>query len=232
MPAVPSKRQHTWTFLHNGDGPLAAAGSYEIRQRLKKAIPGWPELEATVRESRQVLSVIARTPGAHEWMSAHIGELLSVLASIAQRPVAVDPKTLDVRFRVGGNHLYFVPSLVVEKSRRGVDWSKWQTEKLDEALTAQVAATIESGITTELRRWGVISASFDVRGVVVIDPGRPMPIVRESGPRGMARLGVRFIAPWALEGAMFAGAHTLLGHGIVHRGGQIRKDETSQEQAA
>ncbi len=114
--------------------------------------------------------------------------------------------------------LYVVPRLVVANSKRGSDWDAWRKDELTHAQMEQLKQVIESDLVKELAVWGINVTQL---GVIIIDAGRPMPIVQGDGPRGMARLGVKFIVPWQLDGEFFVGKLTPMGFGVIKRGGLV-----------
>ena len=208
--------QQSWRFQHEGQGPLASMCAYEVRQLLKAR--GIPIEGFSVCQSRETFAVVSRNPQSSRWMTEHVGVLLGVVADIAGQVMAVSPSATGVSSTPAGRRLFTIPALIVERSKKSADWNAWKTDRLDEPMLARMSDLIRDGIRSELRNWGAGDFSAPI---IITNPGRPMPIVPESGPRGMGRLGVKFLARQDLSGQLFVGAHTLLGYGRVLRGGLL-----------
>lgn len=211
------RMQACWRFFHEGCGPLADACSYATRQRIKQRLQDWPHLSASLRTGAQSLTITARDSQATAWLVDHIGRLMSAMAAEAGRPLRVDVRTAEVSFRASSPVLYTIPKLVLERSsgasaRR---WGQWQDAELAEQQKDGLRIVVEQGLLQELHRWGRAGALSSLSGLRIVDYGRPLPIVPAEGPRGMARLGVKFVAPWEIDGELFVGHHTLLGLGLV-----------------
>ncbi len=228
-PSVSRQQQVAWSFLHRGETDLAQTNTYEVRQKILAALPQWPHLEVSVRGSKAATTVYARTPSASDWLSKHMGDVMGVIGSLAGRVIPVDSRSVVPHVRFSGRHLYYVRTLVVSRGRKSSDWDEWKAEELGDAKREQLAQVLAEGIRSELLRWSAIDADVSMGGLIVTDVGRPMPIVPSSGPRGMSRIGVKFIAPWAIDGHVFAGVHTLMGYGLVKRGGQLNANGDAQE---
>jgi hypothetical protein len=220
-PPVSRREQVAWSFLHRGETDLAQTNTYDVRQQILMSLPKWPHLEVSVRGSKGATTVYARTPAASAWLSEHMGEVMGAIGSITGRVIPVDSRSAVPRVRFSGRHLYYVRTLIVSRGRKSSDWDEWKAEELGDAKREHLAEVLAEGIRSELLRWSAIDADVSMGGLIVTDVGRPMPIVPSSGPRGMSRIGVKFIAPWAIDGHVFAGVHTLMGYGLVKRGGQL-----------
>lgn len=208
--------QHAWRFQHAGQGPLAAMCAYDVRRQLQAR--GVPVEGLSVYQSCETLSVVARNPLSSQWMTEHLGSLLGVVADIAGQVMAVTPVSDAVASNSGGRRLYTIPTLIVERSKKSCDWAVWKPEHLDEAQHTRMSALILGGIQAELRIWGVDDT---LAPIIIVNAGRPMPIVPAAGPRGMGRLGVQFVMQQDLDGQLFVGAHTLMGYGRIMRGGLL-----------
>jgi hypothetical protein len=211
------RSQACWRFLHEGCGPLADACSYTTRQRIKQRLQDWPHLSASLRTGARSVTITARDCQATAWLVEHIGRLMSAVAAEAGRALAVDVRTSEVSFRKSSPVIYTIPKLVLERSsgasaRR---WGQWQDVELADPQKDALHSVVEHGLLQELHRWGRASALSSLQGLRILDYGKPMPIVPAEGPRGMARLGVKFVAPWMIDGELFVGHHTLLGYGLV-----------------
>jgi len=215
--------QASWSFLHRGETALANMETYDLRQSIKKRFPDWPHFEVTARSSKGAMTLSARTPAAATWMAENMCQVMALIAAQAQRPLPVFPNLVTPGMSSTGRHLYYIRTLMVARARRSVPWDGWLTEELNEDKRDELAKLIADGISIELQRWSVLVHGRALSGVVVTDVGKPMPIVPSSGPRGLARVGVKFIAPWSIDGDVFAGQHTLMGYGLVRRGGEVDK---------
>jgi hypothetical protein len=215
--------QVVWSFLHRGDTALAQLETYDLRQRLLTHWADWPHLEVTARSSRSAMTLISRTSAATDWLRQHMGDVMGLVAGHAGRPIPVDAKLREPAISFKGRHTYYIRNLIVAKARKSSPWDGWRDEDLSAEKRDEMAQMICEGISKELRRWSVLGAENSVGGVIITDVGKPMPIVPWSGPRGLARIGVSFIAPWAIDGDVFVGQHTLMGNGLVKRGGEVGK---------
>lgn len=214
--------QVVWSFLHRGDTPLAQLEPYDLRQRFLKQWADWPHLEVSARSSKGAMTLLARTPEASQWMTSHMGEAIGLVANAAGRPIPVDARRHKPAISFKGRHVYYIRNLIVAKARKSATWDDWKADVLSDEKRDELARLIGEGVSKELRKWSVLGEKNSVGGVIVTGVGRPMPIVPASGPRGLARIGVSFIAPWAIDGDLFVGEHTLMGHGLVKRGGEVR----------
>lgn len=220
--APPAPWQVAWAFLHRGDTPLAKFEPYDLRQRALKRWASWPHLEVSVRSCKGATTLVARTPEASSWLASHMGEVMQLVADVAGRPIAVDARQQRPGVSFRGRHLHYIRNFIVARARKSAPWDEWRTEDLSAEKREELARMIGKGVSEELRRWSALGEANSVGGVIITNVGRPMPIVPNSGPRGLARIGVSFIAPWAIDGEMFVGEHTLLGNGLVRRGGEVR----------
>jgi hypothetical protein len=215
--------QVTWSFLHRGGTELAGMEPYDLRQKLLQRWSDWPHLEVSARSSKGAMTLIARTAAASAWLTDHMGEVMEVVAGCAGRPIPVDPRLKSPCVSFKGRHTYYIRNLIVARARKNSPWDEWRADELSDEKREELSALIAADISKELRAWGAIGKENSVGGVILTGVGRPMPIVPSSGPRGLARIGVSFIAPWAIDGDLFAGHHTLMGHGLVKRGGEVGK---------
>lgn len=208
-------------FLHESAGPLASMEAYDIRMRIKDMLPSAPLDAITVQPSQQTVLLVARTPAASTWMGASLGEVMECVANIAGKELAVTPIQAEVAAHITKErHLYKIPRLVVERAKRKHNWDDWRNPELAHELRERLVGLIQAGLSDELKTWGC--GPLDVP-ITLLSDGRPMPICPANGPRGMARLGVTFISPVRIDGDLFAGIHTLMGHGAVHRGGTVSR---------
>lgn len=206
-------------FLHESGGPLASMDAYDIRMHIKDAIAQAPMDAITVQKSMQTVLFVARTPEASTWMHENLGEVMESVANIAGKELAVTPVQTQVVTQISSErHLYKIPRLVVERAKRTSNWEIWRKPDLDLDQRERLTEIVRASLSDELKAWGC--NSIDVP-ITLVSDGRPMPISPMSGPRGMARLGVTFITPLRIDGTLFAGLHTLMGHGVVHRGGKV-----------
>jgi len=211
------RTQACWRFFHEGVGPLAETCSYTLRQRIKQQLPSWPHLNASLRTGARSMTITARDANATAWLVEHVGRLMGVVAAEAGRDLVVDVRTAEIGFRKSGPVLYTIPRLIVERSSGAAArrWGQWRDDDLNAAQRESLRSLVEQGLLGELHRWGRASALEFLSGLQIVDDGKPMPIVPAEGPRGMARLGVRFVAPWEIDGELFVGHNTLLGYGLV-----------------
>lgn len=214
-------QQLSLRFLHENAGPLASMGAYDIRMQIKGAIPLAPMDAITVQQSMQTVLFVARAPAASTWMQENLGEVMECVANIAGKELAVTPLQTQVMAQITTErHIYKIPRLVVERAKRTSNWEIWRKADLDIDQRERLTEIVRASLSDELKSWGC--NSLDVP-ITLASDGRPMPITPQNGPRGMARLGVSFIAPVRIDGALFAGIHTLMGHGALHRGGIVSK---------
>lgn len=213
--------QAAWRFFHDGEDPVASVTPYDFRQFLKAAIRSWPHLKISARQSAKSLTLTGRDRDSSRWMVDHMGELLAEVSNFAGKLLQVDPKTLVPGFRAGPRSAYAVPRLIVQRADKNDKWERWLPDELGQVEKDAIQALIADGVAAELKRWGLIGESFSPGGIIVTDYGHAMPITPAEGPRGIARLGVRFIAPWQIDGEIFVGLHTLQGHGLVYRRGEL-----------
>lgn len=208
-------------FLHENTGPLASMSSYDIRMVLRERLPLAPMDAITVQPSLMTVLLSARSPAASLWMQDNLGEVMGCVAEMAGKELAVTPTQTRVMAEATANqYLYKFPRLIVASAKRTASWDGWRKPELDSELRAQLLAIIRSGLSQELEAWGCSALDAPI---TLLSEGRPMPISPERGPRGMARIGVKFIAPTRIEGNLFAGIHTLMGHGALHLGGAVSK---------
>lgn len=213
--------QAAWRFFHDGVGPIAQATPYSIRQFVKAALPSWPHLQVSVRQSQASITFTSRDRLATRWLIDHMAEVLGVVSDFAGQMLQVDPKMLVPGFIGGTRYAYAVPKVIVQRADKKDKWARWLSNQLEQSEKDELQGLITAGVAAELKRWEVIGESFSPGGIVIVDYGRAMPIVPADGPRGLARLGVRFIAPWQIHGEVFVGLHSLLGYGLVHRRGEL-----------
>lgn len=218
--------QTHWRFLHQGTNRL---DSYSLRQHLKQALSATPLdlMQISVKQSDNSIGLIARNPATAAAMTTHMGAIMAAVAGIGGQLIPVDLRDGPVHVASSPRTLYTIPRLVVAKAKGPKsDWSAWKNDSLGDEQQAELLRLIQAGIESELDTWGV---KWSANDIVIVDAGKPMPIGSVNGtegPRGMARLGVRFIAPMHIEGQLFVGHHTLLGYGLIKRGGQIPATET------
>lgn len=188
-----------------------------MRQALK-SVDGIEWLEVSVKQSDQTVGLIARTPQAAIALEARMEGVLRAMAHVAGQMMSVDIKTAPVHVASSPMTLYTIPCLIVTKSKRH-DWSSWRDATLSEEQRSFVTQMIRASIESELKAWSV---DWQASGIQLIGDGSPMVIVVSQGPRGIARMRVRFVAPWHIEGELFCGKLTPMGYGLIKRGGQIR----------
>jgi hypothetical protein len=216
-----AQAQLSLRFLHERAGPIATMEAYDIRMRIKDMLPSAPLDALTIQPSEGSVLLAARTPAASTWMGSQFGEVMECVANIAGRPLAVDPIQTEVAaYATKERHLYKIPRLVVKRSKSSTSWDGWRKPELDNDLREQLGRLIQNGLSDELKVWGCAPLAVPI---TLVSDGRPMPICPANGPRGMARLGVTFISPVRIDGGLFVGIHTLLGHGAVHRGGTVSR---------
>lgn len=224
--------QTHWRFMHHGANRM---DSYALRQHLKQSLSATSldMLQISVKQSANTIGLIARNPATAAAMTTHMGVIMGAMASIGGEQMPVDLQDGPVNVSSSPRMLYTIPTLVVAKAKGPQsDWSAWKNDPLGENQQAEMRRLIQTGIESELDTWGV---KWWANEIVIIDAGNPMPIGAghgAQGPRGMARLGVRFIAPWHIDGQLFVGHHTLLGYGLIKRGGQLREAEASSSTLA
>lgn len=206
--------QTHWRFLHDGNFSLDA---HTIRQSLKK-VHGINWLEVAVKQSARSVGVIALTSQAAIDLEANMASVMRAMASVANQLLPIDIKTAPVHVASAPMTLYTIPTLIVAKSK-GKDWSPWGERALSDDQRNQVTDIIRSSIESELKAWSV---DWQASGIQLIGDGLPMVISADQGPRSMARLGVRFVAPWHIEGELFVGKLTPMGHGLIKRGGVVQ----------
>jgi hypothetical protein len=154
-------------------------------------------------------------------MVKNVGRLMGVVATEAERDLQVDVRTMLTGVRKSTPILYTIPELIVSRSKKRHEWAAWCDDILDEEHQAVMTTLIQEGLLAEIHRWGLAPGMTSLGGVTVINPGREKPIVPAEGPRGMGRLRVQFVAPWDLDGEFFVGHHTLMGYGLVIKGGAV-----------
>lgn len=206
--------QTHWRFLHDGHFDLDA---FAIRQVLKKG-DGVNWLEVAVKQSARSVGLIARTPQAAIALEANMASVMRAMASVANQLLPIDIKTAPVHVSSSAMTLYTIPTLIVAKSN-GKDWGSWRERNLSEEHRSHLVDVIRTGVESELKAWSV---NWNASGIQLIGDGLPMVISTNQGPRSMARLGVRFIAPWHIEGELFAGKLTPMGNGLIKRGGVVQ----------
>ena len=195
--------------------------AYDIRMQIKESIPLAPMDAITVQQSIQTVLFVARTPAASTWMHENLGDVMECVANIAGKDLAVTPIQTQVMAQITPErHLYKIPRLVVERAKRKSNWEIWRKPDLDLDQRERLTEIVRASLTDEIRAWGCSAADIPI---TLVSDGRPMPITPMSGPRGLARLGVTFISPLRIDGDLFAGRYTLMGHGALHRGGTVSK---------
>lgn len=209
------RQQRNWRFLHDGGTRLAPMSSYDFRASIAKLMPDMPVLDIAVRASRLSMLVSPLRPSSNLWMKANEGLLMSAVAELAGNIVPLKHEFADIGCRNAPVTLYVIPELVVMKKG---DFTAWRAEALDDVRTKAMHDMIHDGMRNLLVEWGVHDPFIPL---TLIDPGKPMPLVKSSGPRGMARLNVRFVAPVHIDGNLFVGGFPMLGHGKVIRGGVV-----------
>lgn len=213
-----SLQQRNWRFLHEGDTALSSLSSYAIRQAIKSALPGCPDQELAVRTSRQSVLASPTSIPANDWMRERERDLMGVMAEIAGEVIPLRNEFADMMAKPSETTLYTLPELVVAKKS---GWEAWREDELDETRQEAITSIIQNGLREALGRWNMELPDDLLRAIRVIDFGKPMPLVKGDGPRSMARLHVRFIAPFAMDGNLFIGGFPMLGHGKVLRGGLV-----------
>lgn len=212
------QQQRNWRFLHEGNTRLSGMTPYAIRRAIKAALPDFPGDEMAVRTSLQSVLVSPMSWTANDWMRHRERDLMGIMADVANEIIPLRFEFSDMAARPSKATLYTIPELVVEKKG---SWEAWRKPDLDEQHQDAIRSIIKRDLQVALGRWNMQLPEDLVDAIRVIDFGRPMPIVHEEGPRGMARLHVRFIAPFAIDGNLFIGGFPMLGHGKVLRGGVI-----------
>lgn len=212
--------QTHWRFLHGGDFMMEA---HVIRQSLKK-VDGINWQEVAVKQSARSVGLIARTPQAALALEANMAPVMRAMANVAKQLLPIDIKSAPVHVASAPMTLYTIPTLIVAKSK-GQDWSPWGGPSLSEQQRAQLTDIIRASIESGLKAW---SMDWQADGIQLIGDGRPMVISADQGPRSMARLGVRFVAPWHIEGELFAGKLTPMGCGLIKRGGVVHNASTPE----
>lgn len=212
--------QSIWRFHLGDDAAMRSLGSYAIRKKLKDKL-NHDLRDVTLRFSAKAMTMTSRTPDSSLWMQSNMSRLFAAVADEAGQMLAVDLNDMAPSFEPypgAARGLYVVPRLVVANSKRNSDWDVWRKDELTPAQMEQLKQVIEGDLAKALAVWGINATQL---GVVVIDGGRPMPIVQGDGPRAMARLGVKFISPWQLDGEFFVGKLTPMGFGVIKRGGIV-----------
>ena len=216
----PGSIQTSLRFLHEGSGPMASMHAYDIRLAIKDGLPLAPMDAITVHTSPQTILLASRTPLSSQWMQSNLGDLMGCVADIAAKELAVTPvQTKVANEETGDRHLYTIPRLIVARPKPKWHWGNWRQADLEPELRDELHRIITNSIRQELSIWGCTSNA----SITLLSDGRPMPICPDRGPRGMARLGVTFSSTARLDGGLFAGLYTLMGHGAVHRGGVLPK---------
>jgi len=213
-----SLQQRNWRFFHEGGTGLSGMTSYTIRQAIKSALPGCPDQEIAVRTSLKSVLVSPMSLAANDWMRERERDLMGVVAGMAGDVIPMKPEFADMMVKPSSTTLYTLPELVVAKKG---GWDAWREHELDESRQQAIKSIIQSGLQEALGRWNMELHDDLLRAIRVIDFGKPMPLVKGDGPRSMARLHVRFIAPFAIDGNLFIGGFPMLGHGKVLRGGTV-----------
>lgn len=206
--------QTHWRFLHEG---AFMRDSFEIRQSINPILveAGVNVADYAVKQSERSLGLIARTPQASQALESRMADVFQIIATLAGHIIPVDIKSTPVAIAPAPMTLYTVPTLVVAKGRKS--WDEWRVQDLSDIQKLVIKESIRSDIEAELKAWGI---DWEASGLHLIDAGRPM-VLSKQGPRGMARLIVRFVAPWRIEGELLIGHLPYLGNGIVKRGGQV-----------
>lgn len=223
MPPLTQAQQMIWRFQHDGSLTL---NSYVMRLKLKKKLASDLK-DVSLRFSEKTMTLASRTPEASAWMLKNMSAIFKAVADEAGKMLAVDladTVTNCTPLQGTGRCLYTIPRLIVANSKNSSKWDAWRVDVLTEGQLEEIANLVRCELANELKRWGICDYPS---GVVLIDGGRPMPIIQGDGPRGMARLGVRFIAPWQLDGDFFVGKLTPMGFGVIKRGGMVQQASTS-----
>jgi hypothetical protein len=210
--------QRNWRFLGDESSGLSGMPAYTIRQALKSTLDGFTDQEVAVRTAEKSVLFSPMTPGANDWMRQHESDLMSAVADLARQVLPLRPEFVDWSAQEASVTLYTLPELVVAKKSV---WDAWRKDVLDEERRSALKSLIQDGLRGSLGRWGLSLPDVLLDAIRVIDEGKPMPLVKEDGPRCMARLRVQFIAPFAIEGNLFIGGLPMLGYGKVLRGGLI-----------
>lgn len=206
--------QTHWRFLHDGN---FMSSSFSVRQSINPILmeSGVDVSDYAIKQSSRSLGLIARTPAAARALESRMADVLRSIATMAGQMIPVDIKSAPVAVITSPMTLYTIPTLVVMKGRK--PWDNWRGQDLDDQHQNEMKELIRAGISSELKSWGI---DWDASGIHLISNGRPM-VLSGDGPRGMARLGVRFVAPWHIEGELFVGHMPYLGCGILKRGGRV-----------
>lgn len=246
----PPANQPALRFFFEAGDAMEGQTSYQIRQQLKAALaamglPAAPLDQISVRTGASSIAISARKPEAGTWMLGHVAPLMECMAAIGKSVLEVDPVVMVPRVGASGKTtkaeaagttatafgptLYVIPRLIVAKAKSKAPWSAWQQPDLDAETQAQMKDLIAEGLRSEMKAWD-LDAGF-MQSLTLIDAGRPMVISPAEGPRGLARLGVKFMANATLEGDFFVGHHTLVGHGHIVRGGTTGSKTATSTQA-
>jgi len=213
-----SLQQRNWRFLHEGNTALSRMTSYAIRQVIKSAFPGCPDQTIAVRTSLKSILVSPMNFEANDWIRQHERDLMGTMAELAGDVIPLRPEFTDIVIKPAEPTLYVIPELIVAKKG---GWDVWRANELPSEQQQSLNRIIQKGMNDALGQWNMIITESLLHSIRLIDQGQPMPLVNGDGPRSMARLDVRFIAPFAIDGNFFIGGFPMLGHGKVLRGGAI-----------
>lgn len=201
--------------------------------------PGWASQTPwiTVAQAGTALSIIARTPAASEWIDEHFGDLAR--AVVARHGKVIELRSLDRQIAARDRDPYLwqyqVPKLVVAK-RNGQPWDAYAQPFIAAPARARLIQRISDDLTAQARCWGLLRpASEELIRVTIIDDGRPMPITNavataalaERGVTVLARLDMRIVTDWRLEGEWQAGLLAGLGFGRLFRDGYAQQADLS-----
>lgn len=211
--------QQSWRFHHLG---AWTSSEYEVRQQAKKFFSKHnidiDMNNVAVGTSRATVSWIGMTPAASQQMRDHMPYVMGAMAEIAGYEMAVDIKSTTIGVLAPSDRtIYIIPSLIVV-DKKSKNWGPWREEKLTSESKEELRQIIVTGIQKSLQGW---NDNWSASDLVLIDEGRPMVISPCVGPHGVARLNVKFIAPWRLEGHAFCGLMNYLDHGRIVRGGVL-----------
>lgn len=174
----------------------------------------------TVHTSMQTIFLVARNPQATDWLSENLGHMMGAVADISQKELPVTPSLAPLLAPITSDrHVYTIPRMIVAKPKRTESWAPWREPELGTEFAEKLASMVRDGLSSEIKTWGLDAPAAHI---TIIDEGRPMPISPATGPRGMARLGVKFVSNRKIEGALFVGLQAISGNGWVHRSGTMK----------
>jgi len=244
--------QPSWRFHIEGCDALVEPHVYDLRRMLGDSLGDWPAEGIATERRPHSLFVTALNPAAARWMSQQLPQIMRSVNRLAGRPVPVVTDALAVGAHLESHptpdedarpplFVYRIGSLVVAGARD--DWASWEEERLDEAR----AEALEDIVCREIARWlavwssghgqgelasveGMLRQLRAAGGFILLDEGRSMRITPARGPRGMARLDVRFASRWRLSGRMHIAGMRQQGYGRIQLMGTSNRSAAAPQQ--